>query len=317
MPTVEKLLKDLSCNVDASLTRTQYYFLKYTNTESNDPVDVSQTAFSWACSHGQVHVVELLLKSPRIDPSKKSNYETTPLNNAAYRGRDEVIKLLLRDPRIDVNDPNKYGYTPFIQACQRGHLNVAFLLVSELRVDVKRVSDEHGVPPVVSAAFFGHQNLLGMLLTSDRIDPNQTNALGASPLYMAAYFGHLSCVQRILACGRPIDTQRGYKSLTPVAVALAAPTRQRYLWDTDEGMARAKRNSKVIANLITDFERNPSGVIAQLRTQREWSLFSQKDKICNNFLFVPVHFCSSCANPCYLCDQCPNFTQNWEHATFQ
>ena len=287
------------------MTRTMYFHIPGTLVEANDPTEIIQTAFAWACAHDQVHVVELLLKSPRIDPTKKSTNDTTPFALACYRGRDEVVKLLLKDPRVDVNEPNQLGQTPLFLSCHMGHINVTFLLVSETRVDVTRVSSDAGVPPIYNAAVNGHQNLLGLLLTSDRIDPNQPNGSGATSLFSAAYFGHLACVQRILACGRSIDTRRGSQGYTPVTVALIATTRAKDRAESDEGFQRAKRNSKEIADLITNFERNPGGVIAYLRTIREWLPLLAAGEVKHNDLTFLL-CCSPSTNPRSLCDhQCP------------
>jgi len=272
MEVVKSLLNDPSCNVDAMLTRDLYFNISYQLAPSPTPTSTSLTAFNWACAHGQFHVVEFLLKSPRIDPTKKSSNETTPFNTACYRGRDEVVKLLLRDPRIDVNEPNKSDMSPINNACFMGHLNVAFMLASETRVNVKHTSAS-GASPLQGAAFIGHASIVGMLLTSDRVDINQFDSQWTA-ISIAAYYGNLSTVQRFLASGRPINLiLKNKNNKTALEIALSCPTRERLSFETDEVYNRAKKMGPAIARLLTEFGRNFGQVQSELRAQRESFLF--------------------------------------------
>ena len=100
-----------------------------------------ETAFNLACQKGQVAVVKLLLSHRRINVSKNTADEDTPLTAAIQAGQEEVTSLLLKDPRIDVNVCGRVGATPLCLAAHHGLLWAAQLILLHGRnVDTQKRS---------------------------------------------------------------------------------------------------------------------------------------------------------------------------------
>jgi len=263
-------LEDPGCNVNAFLHRDVYPASGSTFATQ----DVN--GLNWASSLGLVNVVELLLASPRIDPSRISSINrTTCIIAAAYRGREDVVRLLMRDPRIDMNAVTKNSHTALACAVLTNSIKVTQLLLCDSRVDVT-IGDGDGTPPIFHAVFFGFDEIVGMMLTSMRIDPNCQNNYGGCPLWSAACFGRLKVAQRILASGRHIDTRKTHvpgslpwSGMTPYQVGKLGLTRAKISFESDEGFKCARAYGSVIADLILAYEKNPTQVQNFLRAQRE------------------------------------------------
>lgn len=60
-----------------------------------------------AAQYGQVKIVKLLLKDPRVDPSDEENY---PLRKSASNGHLPVVRELLKHPKVDPGSRNFSAY---------------------------------------------------------------------------------------------------------------------------------------------------------------------------------------------------------------
>ena len=69
------------------------------NSKNND----GQTPFSKGCETGNVCVVEVLLKDPRVDVTLDDPWGCTPLWVASYKGHHEVIEWFIASGR-DLGD---------------------------------------------------------------------------------------------------------------------------------------------------------------------------------------------------------------------
>ena len=85
--------------------------------------------FILASEYGNLEVVKMLLKDPRIDPSA---YNKEAIRVALRNERLEVVKLLLQDPRVD---PSAKDNEAIRYASDNGQLEVVKLLLQDQRVD--------------------------------------------------------------------------------------------------------------------------------------------------------------------------------------
>ena len=93
----------------------------------------------YACYKGDIGFVNLLLKSPHVDPSDtttdgirygrdESDYA---IRHAAANGHTEVVKLLLKDKRVDPTARNNFAIR---WAAKKGYQDVVRLLLKDKRV---------------------------------------------------------------------------------------------------------------------------------------------------------------------------------------
>ena len=105
-------------------------------------------AFSAACKHGHVDVVEFLLQDARIDPAANVN---EAFQSAVWAGQVEVVRLLVRDSRVD---PTVWQNMPIYIASWRDYDDIVQLLLTYPRVtEALRLS---GALEVFTSSESGH-----------------------------------------------------------------------------------------------------------------------------------------------------------------
>jgi ankyrin repeat protein len=63
-------------------------------------------ALQWACFHGKLDALEVILEHPRVDPSWENN---DALRCAAMNGKKDVVERLLNHPKINPSDVSNQG----------------------------------------------------------------------------------------------------------------------------------------------------------------------------------------------------------------
>ena len=93
-------------------------------------------AFIYACSIGDLEVVEFLLKDSRVDPTDASNqgipfflsfYNWRAFVQASKNGHKEIVSLLLKDERIDPSSDNNKGYIFFSMINKQWSISIGIL----------------------------------------------------------------------------------------------------------------------------------------------------------------------------------------------
>lgn len=79
--------------------------------------------------HGDAALMELLL-ARGLDPAALLRNRSTPLIVSAGKGRQDIVDVLLRSGRIDVNATDPSGRTAFAEAMAAGHQDVVRALVA-------------------------------------------------------------------------------------------------------------------------------------------------------------------------------------------
>jgi hypothetical protein len=157
-----------------------------------DPSRDDNEALVLACRHGQLTVVERLLRDPRLDLADNDVMERC-LENAVTGNHLSVIRLLLKGGRViprakrslhlasvcgyvnivelllTVCDPRSWNSFSLTEAVLNGHLEVVKLLVSDPRID-PAVNNNLALQ---QAAFRGHTEIVRFLVADERVDPSQ------------------------------------------------------------------------------------------------------------------------------------------------
>ncbi|KAI6170868.1 Ankyrin-1-like protein [Aphelenchoides bicaudatus] len=163
--------------------------------QRGSPLPVQNKLYD-ACRQNNVKEVERLLRTERVDPNTRIQFNNStclhlaasegfhpivqvlldygaetnladqagfsPIHLAANRGHLETVRLLI-NAGADPNRTTETGWSALHYACMGGHLEVVKLL---LDIGVKLNADKHGWTALHSAAFQGHQKIVELLLRS-------------------------------------------------------------------------------------------------------------------------------------------------------
>jgi hypothetical protein len=199
--------------------------------------------------------------------------------DACTAGDLALAMTLINDPTVNPNhqEGRERGDTPFHRACRFGHSD----LVEQ--VFLKRQNDPHAIDlnplnaalatPFFLACQHAHEETVNLLVNDERIDINQAKSDGTTPLWFASQCGHLSVVQKILASGKQVDTERksmpgsgGWNDKTAAECAVWAGSFP-YLFSNlaFDDLERRKKNCPFIAELILGYAQEPKRVRDELR----------------------------------------------------
>jgi ankyrin repeat protein len=165
---------------------------------SPDPRDYfNSTPLMLAAAKGHESIVNLLLKSGRIDPDAKDAAGRTALERAAQRGHLSIVKLLLETGKADPNCRDEDGRTPLFHAAKEGNLDVARLLLLNDQVDPNS-EDDYGSTPFSIAARNGQEQAVELLLMKEGVQFYSMDKFGRTPIIWASIKGHSRIVKLLL-----------------------------------------------------------------------------------------------------------------------
>jgi ankyrin repeat protein len=168
------------------------------NEVNSEEGEYGQTPLSWAAEKGHEAVVQLLLKTDKVEVDSKDSHGRTPLSKAAENGHEAVVQLLLERDKVEVNSKDSYGRTPLSWAAKKGHEAVVQLLLERDKVEVDS-KDNSGRTPLSWAAEKGHEAVVQLLLKTDKVEVNSKDSEnGRTPLLWAAEKGYTAVVQLLL-----------------------------------------------------------------------------------------------------------------------
>ena len=168
----------------------------------------------YACMHGRLDMMEVLLNGRRAVHALKSSANSfpadtstinlidhdnfTPLIHAIIHGHIECAAWLLsRSARIDPT--SDADHVPLNLACEHGSLSIAELL---LKSGARILPDAEGLYPQHLVARSGQTPELLLLLKEYGADLNQIDKLYSwTPLFHAASEGNVPCLQTLLSLG--------------------------------------------------------------------------------------------------------------------
>ncbi len=138
------------------------------NDDGNTPINVAQT----------VRAVQYLLEKG-ADPTRSDEGGNTILHKAAMSGDCAMIEVLLKSRKINVNVENENGNTPLNFTCSA---EAAQLLLAHLANPT--IADENGNTPLHHATEVEDIDLMIVLLKDRRVDVNAQNDDGETPLHI-------------------------------------------------------------------------------------------------------------------------------------
>ncbi|BFZ64896.1 putative ankyrin-repeat protein [Saitoella coloradoensis] len=178
---------------------------------------LGRTPLHWACSHGHVAVVDLLLEQKDVDLNiadgagwyfqltslhgNTSNFANrTPLMIAVSAGQDEIAKKLLQNPEVDVNIQSHGGQTALHYAVSKKRLDLVSLLLSHQPPANVKTKDKAGQTPLIRAAAIGSVFLINLLL-EHKAPLQASDNHNMTPLHHACAEGHGEAAIELLKRG--------------------------------------------------------------------------------------------------------------------
>ena len=171
-------------------------------------------AFREACAEGDAVKASTLLEEGKIEPTSRWGHRgMTPLHWACRHGLLDVVKLLIEKHRIspEVNLHGEHEETPLHLAAVEGHLEVVKYLIEEAGCDPNPHSRGYHRPPITYScglADFPHHysdetKALGVvkyLYSSCHCNPDWRDDFGMTAL-------HNACINRRLLIARYLATE--------------------------------------------------------------------------------------------------------------
>ncbi|KAF3088587.1 hypothetical protein TWF102_004963 [Orbilia oligospora] len=176
-----------------------------------------------AASKGQEPVLELLLKTGKVDPDSRDESERTPLSYAAAWGREGIVERLLETGKVDPSFRGKNGVTPLLRAAAGGHEGIVKLLLERGKVNPD-LRDGKGRTPLSYIAEWGQEGTVKLLIETDKVNLDERDIKGRTPLSYAAESGSAPIVKLLLETGKVDPDSCAYeefesKGCTPLLFA--------------------------------------------------------------------------------------------------
>ncbi len=126
-----------------------------------DPSDQNNKAIISAAEHGHDAIVQLLLRTAKVNPAANSN---EALIRASARGHLNVVKTLLSINFVDPSDKNNEA---IISASAHGKEDVVDFLLQDPRVNPADKQNQ----AIILASAGGHLNVIKRLMKDPRVNP--------------------------------------------------------------------------------------------------------------------------------------------------
>jgi ankyrin repeat protein len=188
--------------------------------------DYKRTVLHRAAEYGNVCLVNVLLKTQKVDVNFSDKDGRTALSWAAEKGHADVVKLLLGTGKVDINSRDMCGQTALSLAARSGYTAVVELLLQTGRVYIDS-RDRCGMTALSHAASVGHTAIVMLLIETGRVNMESRDNYGQTAISMAALYGHAAVLHLLYTAwltdvrskGKPLDTTRlGFNSRDPIGM---------------------------------------------------------------------------------------------------
>ncbi|OQE01202.1 hypothetical protein PENVUL_c044G04241 [Penicillium vulpinum] len=125
---------------------------------------LGKTVLAWAVTSHNVQLVEVLLRTSRVNVNSQGPHNTTPLMHAISVNDVQIVEKLLEIGNIDLNLRDDEGRTAIFLAAQAGDLHIIRLLTSTKNVDFS-IRDCNGENVQDLAKRMGSQDVVAALAT--------------------------------------------------------------------------------------------------------------------------------------------------------
>ncbi|PYH45894.1 ankyrin [Aspergillus saccharolyticus JOP 1030-1] len=123
---------------------------------------LGQSPLVWAAANRKSQLVELLLRTRRVNVNSQDAQRRTPLMHAIALEDRKTVELLLEVEDMDLNLPDDVGRTAVFYAIERGDLHTIQLLTQTRRVNLS-ICDGKGESVVEFAKKLGRQDVVAAL----------------------------------------------------------------------------------------------------------------------------------------------------------
>ena len=192
------------------------------------------TALHWAAHHGQLPLVQRLLRAG-ANANVRNDYGSTPMQEAAIRGDAALLAALLKGG-AHVESPNDEGETALMTAARTGKVDAAKVLI-KAGANVNAVEGWRGQTALMWAAAQRNPEMVRLLLQSGA-NPDTVSALrewqrgvtaeprrqnrppgGFTALLLAAREGCAACARELVKGGADINLTNP-ENITPLLLAV-------------------------------------------------------------------------------------------------
>jgi ankyrin repeat protein len=173
---------------------------------------LSGTPLSWAASGGHEALLQLLLRTGKVNTSPYGR----PLQLAAANGHRAVVQQLIGAANIDLNSNMQI---PLLLAAGNGHESIVEMLLHTGRVDVNCYDEVSRETPLLRAAMKGHAAVVKLLIRVDKVELDSETLHHETPLSCAAANGHWSIVNMLLQTRRVNVEVRDERRQTALSLA--------------------------------------------------------------------------------------------------
>jgi ankyrin repeat protein len=192
-------------------------FLKTGRVDINAVGENGEGLLQWTALNGYETTFRLLLNEVKVDlvDNAKDQWAWGILTSASKKKNDTVVKLLLDTGRADVFFKDARGRDLMSFAASRGHKAVVKLLL-----DSKWSDDQGRGEALWVAANHGHESIVKLLLDTGEVDVNFRLRNEQTPLWRAAWGGKTTIVKLLLSKHNiEIDPKDDVFQQTPLSMA--------------------------------------------------------------------------------------------------
>ena len=143
------------------------------------------TPLHYACLHGNLSAVKLLVEEYKCDASCEDHFGETPLHWAIENRHMDIVKYLINERHCNPNDKNKHHLNSLQIACKAGCLHVVKYLISGRLCN----PTDQGNDCLQIACKHNQTDVIDYLVSEVHLDPAQKDASGQSCLHLAYYSG--------------------------------------------------------------------------------------------------------------------------------
>jgi ankyrin repeat protein len=154
------------------------------------------TPFLLAAEHGQLGVMQLLIRRGADASATASTWGSTALHLAAWGGQAQAAAFLLGQGAQSTHREGD-GRTPFMMACERRHLGVVRLFLQHLGKQELHATNEEGQTALHAAAWCGDEDIVTFLLGQGAL-PSSRDKTNVTPLMLACEEGQTGVVKLLL-----------------------------------------------------------------------------------------------------------------------
>jgi ankyrin repeat protein len=281
----------------------------YTTVIWNQGVSKVELLLFWAAKGDHRAVVELLLRTGRIDMNilTVSVFPKWPLYIAVYEGHESIVELFLRLGNLHVHTMNLAALVLLSLAVERGHKGVFRMLLGAwpeifasdsflgpepfwmavskgFEDTVRRLLETgkvefdargvHGQTPLLRAAARGHASVVKLLLSTEKVNLNSKDDYWRTALWLAADGGHAAVVKLLLETGVfDVNWKDSYKE-TPLSRAVLGGHEAvvRLLLETHEIDFKAKDNFSLQTPLSLAVDRGYKAIVQLLLEEGQFDV---------------------------------------------